>query len=79
MKIKDLVVGQKGEVTGYSVGSDRAYRQKLLRMGLVRGAHFTLVRRAPLGDPVEINLKGFNLTLRAHEADVLDVDAVNGG
>lgn len=75
MKIRDLMADEIGQVTGYTLGSDRAYRQKLLRMGLVKGARFTVIRRAPLGDPVEINLKGSNLALRAHEADVLDVES----
>jgi len=76
MKIKDMAVGQQAKVAGYVASTDTEYRQKLLRMGMVKGAQFTLIRKAPLGDPVEINLKGFNLTLRAHEADVLDVDHV---
>ena len=77
MKIKDMEVGQTAEVSGYVTSTDTEYRQKLLRMGMVRGAQFTLIRKAPLGDPVEINLKGFNLTLRANEANVLDVDCVD--
>lgn len=77
MKIKDMAVGQKALVTGYVTSTDTEYRQKLLRMGMVKGAQFTLIRKAPLGDPVEINLKGFNLTLRAKEANVLDVDCVD--
>jgi len=75
-KIKDMEVGHEAAVVGYTPASDRAYCQKLLRMGLVRGAQFTLIRNAPLGDPVEIALKGFNLTLRAHEADVLNVKRI---
>ena len=76
MKIRDMEVGQTAEVAGYAPVSDRAYCQKLLRMGLVKGAKFTLIRKAPLGDPVEITVKGFNLSLRANEADVLNVERV---
>lgn len=75
MKIKDMPPNTKGRVTGFS-SSDRAYRQKLLRMGLIKGAEFTLIRKAPLGDPVEIQLQGFNLTLRKKEAEALDVEPV---
>jgi ferrous iron transport protein A len=50
-----------------------AYRQQLLAMGLVPGVLFTLVRIAPLGDPVEINVRGFSLVLRQQEASVLKV------
>ncbi len=75
MKLKDLKIGEQGRVTGYHA-KDRMYRQKLLQMGLVKGAEFTLVRIAPMGDPAEIRLSGFNLTLRKAEADALDVEKV---
>lgn len=75
MKIRDLREGQTARVTGYAP-TDKAYRQKLLQMGLLKGASFTLVRRAPLGDPVEIRLNGFSLSLRQAEADALDLELV---
>lgn len=74
MKIKDMEVGQRGTVTAYA-GKDKAYRHKLLRMGVNKGVEFKLVRKAPMGDPLEIEVRGFNLTLRKAEADVLDVEA----
>ncbi len=73
MKLKDAEIGAKCRVAGYA-SRDRAYRQKLLQMGLVRGTEFEVVRKAPLGDPIEIRLTGFNLTLREAEADALDVE-----
>lgn len=75
MKLKDMKAGETGKVTGYAT-SDRQYRQKLLQMGLVRGAEFTLVRIAPLGDPAEISINGSGLTLRKAEADALDVEKI---
>jgi len=72
LKIGDMVEGQAGRIVGYA-GDDRAYRHKLLRMGLVKGAGFRLVRRAPMGDPIEIEVLGFRLTLRKDEAEALDV------
>lgn len=75
MKIKDLEVGQRAKVVKYST-KDRNYRQKLLRMGLVKGSRFELTRIAPLGDPVEIRLKDFNLSLRKDEADALEVEII---
>lgn len=75
MKIKDLEVGQKAKVLRYTA-TDRNYRQKLLRMGLVKGVVFQLTRIAPLGDPVEIRLKDFNLSLRKNEADALEIEVV---
>jgi ferrous iron transport protein A len=64
--------GDTARVTGYA-GKDRVYRHKLLRMGLVKGVSFKLLRRAPMGDPLEIEVRGFNLTLRKAEAEVLEI------
>lgn len=75
MKLKEMKPGETGRVSGYST-SDRQYRQKLLQMGLVKGAEFTLVRMAPLGDPAEISINGSGLTLRKAEADALDVEKI---
>ena len=75
MKLKDMKCGESGKVAGYDT-SDRNYRQKLLQMGLVRGVEFTLVRMAPLGDPVEISIRGSSITLRKVEADALEVERV---
>lgn len=73
MKIRDLQVGQRARITGYG-SADKPYRQKLLQMGLLRGTDVQLVRRAPLGDPVQILVRGYNLSLRQHEADALDLE-----
>lgn len=73
MKLKEMKLNQAGYVTGFST-NDLVYRQKLLRMGLTRGTKFTVVRKAPMGDPIEIKLKGFRLTLRGEEANGLEVE-----
>ena len=73
MKLKQLKVGHSGVVTGFST-ADPAYRQKLLRMGLTKNAEFTVVRKAPFGGPIEIEVRGSRLVLRSDEADVLEVD-----
>lgn len=74
MRLADLPPGAGGRVVGYSKPS-RAYMRRLLAMGLVPGAEFRVVRRAPLGDPVEIEVLGFLLSLRAGEADGLEIEA----
>lgn len=76
MRLKDIEIGNKVEIVGYN-SKDRQYRQKLLRMGLVKRVTFTITRKAPMGDPIEIKLKGFNLTLRKDEANALNVEIVN--
>jgi ferrous iron transport protein A len=50
-------------------------RPRLMEMGLLVGTRVELVRFAPLGDPIEIRVRGYNLTLRKHEADQIFVRA----
>lgn len=75
MKIKDLKIGDRVKITGYEKGNSE-YRRKLLSMGLTRGVEFTLSKIAPLGDPVEIEVRDFHLSLRKSEADVLIIGEV---
>ncbi|MFW6289227.1 MAG: FeoA family protein [Spirochaetota bacterium] len=77
MRISDLQPGERARVAGYDTSS-AAYRSKLLAMGLTRGVELRLCRVAPLGDPVEIELRGFRLTLRKDEAAVLRLTTVDG-
>ena len=72
-RLNDLSVGESGRVVGYDpVG--KSYRKRLLAMGLTRGVDFSITRLAPMGDPVEISLRGFALTLRREEASSLLVE-----
>jgi Fe2+ transport system protein FeoA len=61
-----LPLGQKGRVTGFSLPPE--HRQRLLEMGLTVGAQFEVVRFAPLGDPIDIKVRGYHLSLRKNEA-----------
>lgn len=69
----DLVVGERGRITGLRRG-DRSYREKLLAMGLTPGTEFSVTRLAPLGDPVEIAVRGFAISLRKGEAQLLRIE-----
>jgi ferrous iron transport protein A len=71
--LRDMKVGETGTVYGYVKGAT-LYRDKLLAMGLTRGTEFKVERMAPMGDPVEIVLRGFALTLRKDEAAALLVE-----
>ena len=73
MKLKEMKAGDAGRVKGFSE-ADPQYRQKLLRMGLNRNTGFAVVRKAPFGGPIEIEVRGFRLVLRSNEADVLEVE-----
>lgn len=70
-----LSVGQSGRILGYEKGN-RAYREKLLAMGLTPGTHFTVTRQAPMGDPIEVEVRGFKLSLRKGEAATLQVETL---
>ena len=61
-----LKVGERARVTGFDLPPE--HRQRLLEMGLTVGAEFELVRFAPLGDPLEIKVRGYHLSLRKREA-----------
>ena len=65
--LASLAIGSVGTVTEIKVPSDR--RGRLLEMGLLVGTPVELVRFAPLGDPVEIKVRGYHLTLRKQEAE----------
>ncbi|MGE4373547.1 MAG: ferrous iron transport protein A [Xanthobacter sp.] len=71
--ISALKPGDRARIVG--LGRSRPeYRQKLMSMGLTPGATFEVTRMAPLGDPVEIRVRGFSLTLRKDEAEMIAVE-----
>ncbi|MDJ0595286.1 MAG: FeoA family protein [Pleurocapsa sp. MO_226.B13] len=75
--LKDLQVNQQAKVARFEATEDptkKAYKRKLLAMGLTPGTEFTVTRVAPLGDPVEILVRGFKLSLRKDEAAALVVE-----
>ncbi|MDZ7752794.1 MAG: FeoA family protein [Gammaproteobacteria bacterium] len=73
MTLDDMSVGESGRVAGFAEGT-RAYRKKLLAMGLTPGTPFRITRIAPMGDPVELQVRGFKLSLRRAEATALRVE-----
>jgi len=73
MTLKDLEVGDRCKIEGFTEGC-RKYRARLLAQGLTKGTTVELIRMAPMGDPIEIELRGFRLTLRRDEAEVVLVD-----
>lgn len=71
--LDQLTVGATAVVKGFLAG-DAAYRRKLLSMGLTPGTAIRVVRIAPMGDPIEIEVRGYNLSLRKAEAGILQID-----
>lgn len=75
-KLSDLKPGEAGTVQ--KVEGDKVVRRRMLDMGLVNGAEVQVKRVAPLGDPIEFEVRGYSLSLRKSEAQAVQVD-VGGG
>ena len=70
--LSDFAIGEKGTIT--KVTAEGAVRRRLFDMGVTPGAEVMLRKRAPLGDPIEVNLRGYELTLRKVEAACVEVE-----
>lgn len=66
MNINDLKIGQSGLIS--EVGGEGPLRLRFLDMGLIPGTKVTLQKIAPMGDPIQINLRGYELTIRREDA-----------
>ncbi|MBK8271224.1 MAG: FeoA domain-containing protein [Planctomycetes bacterium] len=72
--LADLIPGQAGRVA-FVVG-EAGVRHRLLEMGLTRGTLVKLVRVAPMGDPVELDFRGYRLSVRRSEAAAVHIEAL---
>ena len=70
--LSDFAIGEKGTIT--KVSAEGAVRRRLFDMGVTPGAEVMLRKKAPLGDPLEVNLRGYELTLRKVEAACVEVE-----
>lgn len=71
--LKDLAIGETATVL--KLNSTGPTRRRLLDMGLTKGVKVTLRKIAPLGDPLEITLRGYELSLRKSEAELIELEA----
>ncbi|VBB07670.1 transcriptional repressor c-terminal [Lucifera butyrica] len=69
--LDQLAPGETGIITG--VAGNGTIKRRMIDMGLVAGTKFRIQRYAPLGDPIEIKIKNFNLALRKAEAALVEV------
>jgi ferrous iron transport protein A len=69
--LNQLGIGCRGCVV--SVGGDPELRRRLLEMGFCNGASIEVIRRAPLGDPIEFRLRGYHLSLRDEQARFVQI------
>ena len=71
-QLSEFTIGESGVVK--IVGGEGAIRRRLFDMGVTPGAEITLRKKAPLGDPIEVRLRGYELTLRKTEAELVTMD-----
>ena len=74
MTLKDLEIGKSAVIM--SVGGKGALRQHFLDMGMIPGAEVTVVKFAPMGDPMELQVHGYELTLRLAEAEQIEIEQI---
>ena len=70
--LRALVPGQRGRVV--NLGEKGPARRRLMDMGITPGVEIEIVKVAPLGDPIEVNLRGYELTIRIDDAKKIEVD-----
>ena len=71
-KLSEFVVGESGKIA--SVTGEGRIRRRLFDMGVTPDAELTMRKKAPLGDPIEITVRGYELTRRKAEAEFVEVD-----
>ena len=74
MKLDNLAIGKSAVIV--SVGGTGALRQHFLDMGLIQGVEVTMVKYAPMGDPIEIKIHDYELTLRKEDAQKIEIKEV---
>lgn len=72
MTLKELKIGKSAVIK--TVGGDGSLRQHFLDMGVIPGANVTVVKYAPMGDPIELRIHGYELTLRLADAEKIEID-----
>ena len=74
MTLKELEIGKSAVIK--NVGGEGALRQHFLDMGMIPGAEVTVVKLAPMGDPMELQIHGYELTLRRAEAAQIEIEEI---
>ena len=71
MTLKELKPGESGTVK--SIGEEGVMRRRLMDMGVTQGVSIKVIKIAPLGDPIEVNIRGYALSLRKSDAEQIIV------
>ena len=70
--LKDAKIGET--VTVKKLGGDGAVKRRIMDMGITKGAEIFVRKVAPLGDPIEVNIRGYELSLRKADAQLIEVE-----
>ena len=70
--LSEFTVGESGKIV--AVTGEGRIRRRLFDMGVTPGAELTMRKKAPLGDPIEVTIRGYELTLRKSEAEFVEVE-----
>ena len=71
MTLRDLKVGQSGVIA--RIGTTGALKQRFMDMGITKGVEVKIIKIAPLGDPIEVEIRGYNLSIRKADADKIEM------
>ena len=69
--LRDLSIGESGVIS--KIGSVGALKQRFMDMGITKGTSVKVIKIAPLGDPIEIEIRGYNLSIRKDDAEKIQI------
>ena len=70
--LKDLKIGESGKIV--KIGAVGDVKRRFMDMGITRGVTVKVIKIAPLGDPIEIEVRGYNLSVRKDDASKIDIE-----
>ena len=74
MTLKELSIGQSGTIR--KIGTVGALKQRFMDMGITKGTAVKVIKIAPLGDPIEIEIRGYNLSIRKEDASKIEMEVL---
>ena len=74
MTLRELKVGQSGKILKNRTTG--ALKQRFMDMGITKGTEVKVIKIAPLGDPIEVEIRGYNLSIRKEDADKIEIEEV---
>ena len=70
--LKELSIGESGKIV--KIGTVGALKQRFMDMGITKGTEVKILKIAPLGDPIEIEIRGYNLSIRKADAEKINIE-----